>query len=966
MRFTPAPEGLGRQYGGWFDQVNQLISPRMLRVTFASMLCLAVWGQAEAQTKTPCNGTLYVSNAAGNDTKTFFNSIDVSTNPPTLSNLGATGGANYNALGYNPVDQYFYGMKYEENTLFRVNPDGSVTVVGNVSGLPTGNLKAFTSGTFDTAGNYYIKVQGDTKTIYVVNVNTRTFTSITLSKAIEVSDMAFVNGVLYSVGNNGQLYKIEINGTTGTVTDIGTAYATATGAQLGAQFGATNGLFGTANDGSGFYYIDVNTGVRTRLSASPVAESNDGANCPAQSLDFPADLAITKAAGSYVAGSPLVYTIVVSNNGPFDVTNARVTDALPAGITSAQWTCTAAGNASCGVAAGTGGIDVATAYVPFNGTLTYKLSMDVPADYTGNLVNTATVALPENTPLLVDADLTNNTASVTSVQSVANLGITKTDGNGIYVAGTEVTYTIMATNAGPDAVTGATVSDLLPAGIAQASWSCVASTGSTCTANGTGALNDKVNLASGATATYTLVMTVPVTFSGTLANTATVQVPAGVIDPDIANNTATDADAQASANLSITKTDGAASYKPGTDVSYTITVANSGPDAATGATVSDLLPAGITKASWTCVSNGGVCAVSGNGALSDTVNLPAGATAIYTMVMSVPTTFSGTLLNTATVHSPAGVVDPDPANNTATDSDAQASADLSIAKTDGATSYKPGTDVTYTITATNAGPDAVTGATVSDALPAGITKASWTCAPTGGATCATSGSGALSDKVNLPAGASATYSLVMSVPSTFSGTLVNTATVQSPAGVLDPVPGNNTATDSDAQNSADLSITKTDGATSYKPGTDVTYTITATNAGPDAVTDATVSDLLPAGITKASWTCASAGGTTCAASGSGALNDKVSLPAGASATYTLIMSVPSTFTGALVNTAKVAQPTDTIDPNAANNTATDTDEQRAEEAVAATPVPVGGGWILLMLSGLVGLVATRFGARRRG
>ncbi|MBF5007003.1 DUF11 domain-containing protein [Diaphorobacter caeni] len=957
-------EGSVPRLGGWLGLANQLTSPRMLRLTFASMLCIAAWGQVAAQT-TPCNGMLYVSNAAGNDTKTFFNNINTATNPPTLSNLGATGGVNYNALGYNPVDEYFYGMKYEGNTLLRVNSNGSVTVVGNVGGLPSGNLKAFTSGAFDIAGNYYIKVQGDTKTIYVVDVVTLKFTTVTLNKAIEVSDMAFVNGVLYSVGNNGQLYRIEINGTTGTVTDVGTAYPTATGAQLGAQFGATNGLFGTANDGSGFYYIDVNTGVRTRLSASPVAESNDGANCPAQSLDFPADLAITKIAGSYVAGSPLVYTIVVSNNGPFDVTNARVTDALPVGITSAQWTCAAAGNASCGVTAGTGGIDVATAYVPYQGTLTYKLSMDVPAGYMGDLVNTASVALPADTPLLVDENTANNTASVTSVQSVADLGISKTDGNSIYISGTDVTYTITATNAGPDAVEGAAVSDALPTGVTQASWSCVASAGATCAANGTGALDDKISLAPGATATYTLAMSVPLTFSGTLANTATVQVPAGVIDPDSNNNLATDTNAQATADLGITKTDGATSYKPGSDVTYTITVANNGPDAAAGATVSDALPVGITKASWSCVPAGGAtCATSGSGALNDKAHLPAGSSATYTLVMSVPSTFSGALVNTATVQTPAGVLDPVPGNNSAIDADAQSSADLSITKTDGATSYKPGSDVTYTITAKNAGPDAVTGATVSDLLPTGITKASWTCVPAGGATCANSGSGALNDKVHLPAGASVTYTLVMSVPATFTGALVNTATVALPADTIDPNAGNNTATDSDAQSSADLSITKTDGATSYKPGSDVTYTITAKNAGPDAVTGATVSDLLPTGITKASWTCVPAGGTTCATSGSGALNDKVHLPAGASATYTLVMSVPSNFTGALVNTATVALPADTIDPNAGNNTATDSDEERVDKVTAATPVPVGGGWILLMLSALVGLMAVRFNARR--
>ena len=53
--------------------------------------------------------------------------------------------------------------------------------------------------------------------------------------------------------------------------------------------------------------------------------------------------------------------------------------------------------------------------------------------------------------------------------------------------------------------------------------------------------------------------------TGTLVNTATVAVPAGVTDPAAGNNSATDTDTiNASADLSITKTDGSATYTPGT------------------------------------------------------------------------------------------------------------------------------------------------------------------------------------------------------------------------------------------------------------------------------------------------------------------------------------------------------------------------------------------------------------------
>ena len=104
--------------------------------------------------------------------------------------------------------------------------------------------------------------------------------------------------------------------------------------------------------------------------------------------------------------------------------------------------------------------------------------------------------------------------------------------------------------------------------------------------------------------------------------------------------------------------------------------------------------------------------------------------------------------------------DPDGTNDSATDTDTPAtSADLQITKTDGSPTYTPGSPVVYTIVVTNAGPSAVTGAAVTDNFPAEITGASWTCATTGGATCTASGTGDINDTVDLPVGATATYTV---------------------------------------------------------------------------------------------------------------------------------------------------------------------------------------------------------------
>src|SRR4029079_11261467 len=158
------------------------------------------------------------------------------------------------------------------------------------------------------------------------------------------------------------------------------------------------------------------------------------------------------------------------------------------------------------------------------------------------------------------------------------------------------------------------------------------------------------------------------------------------------------------------------------------------------------------------------------------------------------------------------------------------SADLSITKTDGVTTATRGGSVTYTITASNAGPDAVTGATVADTFPA-ILSCTWTCVGAGGGTCTASGSGNVSDTVNLPVGGSVTYTASCAVNASATGTLSNTATVSS--GITDPSPANNSATDTDTLTpQANLGIIKTDGVTTATAGGSVTYTITASNAGP--------------------------------------------------------------------------------------------------------------------------------------
>src|SRR5437764_1190723 len=108
-----------------------------------------------------------------------------------------------------------------------------------------------------------------------------------------------------------------------------------------------------------------------------------------------ADLSITKNdyKASVVAGTPDTYTIVVTNNGPYDVGGALVADTIPAERSGAAWTCTASAGSSCAAASGTGNIPT-TVQLQTGGTVPFSLSANVKSSATGSVSNTASVTAP--------------------------------------------------------------------------------------------------------------------------------------------------------------------------------------------------------------------------------------------------------------------------------------------------------------------------------------------------------------------------------------------------------------------------------------------------------------------------------------------------------------------------------------------------------------------------------------------
>ena len=385
-----------------------------------------------------------------------------------------------------------------------------------------------------------------------------------------------------------------------------------------------------------------------------------------------------------------------------------------------------------------------------------------------------------------------STAGPFMVETDADLSITKTDGTASAVPGQSAAYAIVVSNGGTIPVTGAAVSDVFPAACASVSWTCVAGPGATCTASGSANIADSVSLPAGGSVTYTATCNVSASATGTLVNTATVSVPSGINDPTPANNSATDSDTLTpQADTSVTLTDAPDPVTGLSTLTYTITVANAGPSDGSGLSVVHTLPSGVTFSS--AIGSGWSCS------MTTTVNcsrggLAAGASAPDISVQVTVGPAGATLNSSVTASAPES--DPSPANNTAsaqTTVNGVPYADLTITVADGGVTALWGRPLSYTLTVTNDGPDAVTGASVSDSFPAGLGSVAWTCSASAGSSCTAAGSGNISDTaVNLLSGGTATYSATGVVIYGTSGPLSNTATVSS--SIHDPLTANNSST----------------------------------------------------------------------------------------------------------------------------------------------------------------------------
>jgi large repetitive protein len=261
-----------------------------------------------------------------------------------------------------------------------------------------------------------------------------------------------------------------------------------------------------------------------------------------------------------------------------------------------------------------------------------------------------------------------------------------------------------------------------------------------------------------------------------IAFTGVVETPFAtlVADPDSCTVVPTSAD------LRITKTNGASTVTAGMTTTYTIAASNLGPGNVIGATVTDTVPADLSSCAWTCVgANGGTCTANGTGNIADSVTLPVGGTATYTATCAVSATSSAsTVANTATIANPGPVTDPAPANNSATDTDqlVHLPAHLFGSKTVAGTFTQGGT-VTYAVVLGNDATGAQfdnAGDEFTDVLPAGLTLVS--ASATSGSALATIATKTVTWNGAVPAGGAVTITIVATINAAAGTTISNHGT----------------------------------------------------------------------------------------------------------------------------------------------------------------------------------------------
>ena len=419
-------------------------------------------------------------------------------------------------------------------------------------------------------------------------------------------------------------------------------------------------------------------------------------------------------------GNTINYRVSVVNNGPTNVTNLIINDAIPAGVTYSSDAPSQGEYKTTGKTADQWYVGTVltnmSAYITFTATVDTGTSGQT-------ITNTATILSADQG----DYDISNNSANISIVVGSTDLSVSKFANLSTATLGDTLTYTVTVSNIGTNSASGILIEDLLPSGMTYSSYSSTQGS-----FNNVSGLWNAGTVAGSASATLTLNATVDNTSCGwTLTNTASLYA-VDVSDPNSSNNSASASTAIKCADLQVVKIANDATPDEGATVTYTITVTNNGPHNTSGIEVTDVLDSDLTFVSYSSAFG----AYTGN---IWTVPTLANLASANLYIKAIPKTGTGgsNIPNTATITT-SSLTDPTPGNNSSTITiTPNAMPLITLAKmvamisdpVNGGTNPKaiPGAVVEYTLSATNTGLGAADAGSViiTDPIPANTEFYAW-------------------------------------------------------------------------------------------------------------------------------------------------------------------------------------------------------------------------------------------------
>lgn len=289
--------------------------------------------------------------------------LDPSGSGFNLENI-STAGVQYNALGFNTVDNYLYAIQGGDNHLLQIGTDGEPEDLGSITGLPSNPLQQGTFGLDANAGILFLYNVDASGTLYAVDVTAKTSVAIPLTGTLpNVSDFAYRDGYIWAYNGNAgdtNFYRVDLTDFdysdasthTATVAAFSGASLGLTGQPYGGQWFYGNGNLGLTGNNNGQVYqisIDDAASATPQFRIVTTATGQPTANNDAASIaGLPADLAIEKTGEDvFYPGEAYTYTITLTNEGVGNSSGSIVTDTLPAGLENPV-----ADGAGCSIAAG--------------------------------------------------------------------------------------------------------------------------------------------------------------------------------------------------------------------------------------------------------------------------------------------------------------------------------------------------------------------------------------------------------------------------------------------------------------------------------------------------------------------------------------------------------------------------------------------------------------------------------------